>query len=70
VCALLVAIGVPDAHLDGVMAVLADEDRFPTDVAHLPRNMREVAGQARRAYELYLQDVMGIENTVDADTTV
>jgi hypothetical protein len=68
VCALLLAIGVPDAHLDGVMAVLSDPERFPED--QVPRNMQEIAAQARRGYEMYMQDILGQGEVVDAATSV
>lgn len=68
VCALLIAIGVADADLDGVMAVLADEERFPPDL--VPKTMREIVSQARQAHALYLQDLMRTEQTVDAATSV
>ncbi|HEX6681291.1 MAG TPA: hypothetical protein VF062_00735 [Candidatus Limnocylindrales bacterium] len=67
VCALLIAIGVADADLDGVMAVLADEERFPPDL--VPRNMQEIAEQARLAHKMYLQDLMRLDQAV-VDATI
>lgn len=63
-CALLISIGVPDDDLDGVVAVLADEERFPPD--QVPQSFKAIAKDARRAYKLYLQDLMRRGQVVDA----
>lgn len=55
VCAILIAIGVKDEHLDGVMGILADPEIFPEDSA--PRNFFEIAQQVRKAHALFLEEL-------------
>lgn len=64
VCALLVAIGVPDRDLDAVMAILADEDLFPPD--SVPQTMTEIVQQARHAQDILIRRQLRAGGTVDA----
>lgn len=57
ICALMVAAGVVDADLDGVLAVLTEEEPF---ASHVPASMAEIMKDVRDAHALYLSRLVTV----------